>query len=117
MAFAEFDGIRALLRIQTTNDEISGDFLKRTLAMQRIRAGIYLSGTYVRDFLLEPDPRKSELDRAAIHFNGWFNVTFKEFLNSFYHIIIVCTDGIAIGMCYGNFLFIYHRFTIFQVIF
>jgi signal transduction histidine kinase len=66
MAFAEFDGIRALHQIQTANDEISSDFLKRTQALQRIRASIYLSGTYVRDFLLEPDQAKTAQDRAAI---------------------------------------------------
>jgi len=66
MAFAEFDGVRALRQMQAANDEISGDFLKRTQALQRIRAAIYLSGTYVRDFLLEPDQRKSEPDRAAV---------------------------------------------------
>jgi signal transduction histidine kinase len=66
MAFAEFDGIRALLQIQTANDEISGDFLKRTQALQRIRAGIYLSGTYVRDFLLEPDEGKADQVRVNV---------------------------------------------------
>ena len=66
MAFAEFDGIRALRQIQTANDEISGDFLKRTETLQRIRANIYLSGTYIRDFLLGPDQRKTQQDRAAV---------------------------------------------------
>jgi signal transduction histidine kinase len=66
MAFAEFDGIRALRQMQSANDEISGDFLKRTQALQRIRAAIYLSGTYFRDFLLEPDPHKTDQDRAAV---------------------------------------------------
>jgi len=66
MAFAEFDGIRALRQMQTANDEISGDFLKRTQALQRIRAAIYLSGTYFRDFLLEPDQHKTDQDHAAV---------------------------------------------------
>jgi signal transduction histidine kinase len=66
MAFAEFDGIRALRQMQTANDEISSDFLKRTQALQRIRAAIYLSGTYFRDFLLEPDQHKTDQDRAAV---------------------------------------------------
>ena len=66
MAFAEFDGIRALRQMQTANDEISSDFLKRTQALQRIRAAIYLSGTYFRDFLLEPDQHKTNQDRAAV---------------------------------------------------
>jgi signal transduction histidine kinase len=66
MAFAEFDGIRALREIQAANDEISGDFLKRTQALEVLRANIFLSGSYVRDFLLEPDQQKSEQDRAAV---------------------------------------------------
>lgn len=65
MAFAEFDGVRALRQIQTANDEISGDFLKRTQILERIRAQVYVSGTYVRDFLLEPDQQKAEQNRAA----------------------------------------------------
>jgi signal transduction histidine kinase len=66
MGFAEFDGMRALRQIQTANNEISGDFLRRTQILERIRANVFLSGTYIRDFLLEPDPQKSEQDRAAI---------------------------------------------------
>jgi signal transduction histidine kinase len=66
MAFAEFDGIRALRQIQAANDEISGNFLKRTQALERIRANVYLSGTYVRDFLLEPEPHKTDGYRASV---------------------------------------------------
>lgn len=66
MAFSGFDGIRALRQMQTANDEISADFLKRTQALQRIRDAIYLSGTNVRDFLLEPDQTKSGQDRSTI---------------------------------------------------
>jgi len=66
MGFAEFDGMRALRQLQTANDEISGDFLRRTQILEQIRANVYLSGTYIRDFLLEPEAAKSEQDRAAI---------------------------------------------------
>lgn len=65
MAFAEFDGVRALRQLQTANDEISGDFLKRTQILDRIRSQVYVSGTYVRDFLLEPDEQKAEPNRRA----------------------------------------------------
>ena len=65
MTFAEFDGVRALRQIQTANDEISGDFLKRTQILERIRAQVYLSGTYARDFLLEPEAEKTVKDRDA----------------------------------------------------
>ena len=65
MAFAEFDGIRALRQIQFANDETSGAFLKRTLILEQIRANVYLSGTFIRDFVLEPDQNKVEQDRSA----------------------------------------------------
>jgi signal transduction histidine kinase len=66
MVFAELDGIRALRQIQTANDEIGGDFLRRTQILDRIRAGVYVSGTYMRDFLLEPEPGNSAEFRAAV---------------------------------------------------
>lgn len=66
MAFAEFDGIRALRQIQNANDETSGAFLKRTQILEKIRANVYLSGTYIRDFVLEPDQSKAEQDRASV---------------------------------------------------
>lgn len=66
MAFPEFDGVRALRQIQNANDEMSGDFLKRTQVLERIRADVYLSGTYIRDLLLEPEPRKSKQDHSNI---------------------------------------------------
>jgi signal transduction histidine kinase len=66
MAFPEFDGVRALSQMQSANDEISGDFLKRIQALQRIRGDIYMSGTRVRDFLLEPDQHKAAQDRVAV---------------------------------------------------
>ncbi len=66
MAFAEFDGIRALREIQTANDDISGDFLRRTQILERFRAQVYLSGSYLRDFLLEPEPGKIQQARGAV---------------------------------------------------
>ncbi len=65
MAFSEFDGLRALRQIQTANDEINSDFLKRTQLLERIRGNVYLSGTYIRDFLLEPDRAKIAEHRAG----------------------------------------------------
>src|SRR5712691_9750910 len=66
MASAEFDGIRALRQIQTTNDEIREDFLLRTQVLERIRADVYVSGTYVRDYLLEPEAGKAESHRSSL---------------------------------------------------
>ncbi|MGD0496957.1 MAG: ATP-binding protein [Bryobacteraceae bacterium] len=66
MAFAEFDGVRALRSIQTSNDAIREDFLRRTRVLERIRADLYVSGTYVRDYLLEPENGRAEGHRHSL---------------------------------------------------
>ena len=58
MAFAGVDGIQALL--QTSNDRIRYQFLLRTQVLERIRSDLYLSGTDVRDYLLEPQAGKAD---------------------------------------------------------
>src|ERR1039458_9665636 len=59
MSFAGADGIQALQRIQTSNDRIRDDFLLRTRVLERIRGDLYLSGTDIRDYLLEPQAGKA----------------------------------------------------------
>jgi signal transduction histidine kinase len=66
MAFAEIDGVRALRQIQNSNDEIREDFLLRTRLLDRIRGDVYVSGTYVRDYLLEPEAGKAEGHRYSL---------------------------------------------------
>ncbi len=46
----------ALQRVRDTDAQSRKAFLKRLGALDQIRAQIYLSGTYVRDFLLSPGP-------------------------------------------------------------
>jgi len=60
MAFAEIDGVRALREIQNSNDEFREQFVLRTRLLERIRGDVYVSGTYVRDYLLEPEAGKAE---------------------------------------------------------
>jgi signal transduction histidine kinase len=66
MAFAEIDGVRALEGIERANDEIREDFLLRTRLLERIRGDVYVSGTYVRDYLLEPEAGKAEGHRYSL---------------------------------------------------
>ncbi|HLK64535.1 MAG TPA: ATP-binding protein [Bryobacteraceae bacterium] len=66
MALAGVDGIQALEQIQTSNDSIREDFLLRTQVLERIRADVYVSGTYVRDYLLEPESGKAEGHRYTL---------------------------------------------------
>ena len=65
-AFAGADGIEALQQIQTSNDHIRDEFLLRTQVLERIRSDLYLSGTDVRDYLLEPHARKAEGHRDTL---------------------------------------------------
>ena len=53
MAFAGVDAIQALEQIQQSNEAMREAFLQRTRVLDRIRADLYVSGTYVRDYLLE----------------------------------------------------------------
>lgn len=66
MAFAEIDGIQAVQQIQASNDQIREDFLRRTRVLERIRSDLYVSGTYVRDYLLEPEAGKAEGHRYSL---------------------------------------------------
>jgi signal transduction histidine kinase len=66
MSAAEIDGMHVLAQIQRTDDEIRQDFLRRTRVLDRIRADVYVSGTYVRDYLLEPESGKAEGHRYSL---------------------------------------------------
>src|SRR5277367_4811524 len=66
MAFAGLDTMRALQTIQNRNDAIRSEFLARNRLLNEIRSDLYLSGTYVRDYLLEPETVKAESHRAAL---------------------------------------------------
>src|SRR5579883_1825497 len=66
MAFAGLDGMQALREIQTSNDEVRQDYLSRTRLLERIRSDVYVSGTYVRDYLLEPETGKAEGHRYSL---------------------------------------------------
>jgi signal transduction histidine kinase len=66
MAVAGLDGLQALDQIQTSNDTIREGFLLRTQVLERIRADVYVSGTYVRDYLLEPESGKAEGHRYSL---------------------------------------------------
>src|SRR5437764_11334637 len=65
-AFAGFDGIQALSQIREANNRIRENFLLRTRLLERIRGDVYVSGTYVRDYLLEPESGKAEGHRYSL---------------------------------------------------
>ena len=66
MAFAGIDGMHTIEEIQRSNDTIRDDFLLRTRVLERIRADLYVSGTYVRDYLLERESGKAEGHRYSL---------------------------------------------------
>lgn len=66
MGFSGIDALQALSHIQTANDRISADYLRRTQVLERIRSDLYVSGTYVRDYLLEPESGKAEGHRYSL---------------------------------------------------
>src|SRR4051812_1667109 len=51
MGYAGLDGIQALEQIRMSNDSVREDFLARTRRLEQIRGDVYVSGTYVRDYL------------------------------------------------------------------
>src|SRR3954466_15557363 len=66
MAYAGLDGIQALEQIRMSNDSVREDFLARTRLLEQIRGDVYVSGTYVRDYLLEPESGKAEGHRYSL---------------------------------------------------
>lgn len=62
MALAGIDALRVLRQFRTSDEQISRLYLSQNHVFNDIRSDVYLSGTYVRDYLLDPDP-----ERAAAH--------------------------------------------------
>lgn len=66
MALAGIDGIRVLRQISKSDNQIRRQFLAESGALNDIRSELYLSGTYVRDYLLDPDVRSAESYRTSL---------------------------------------------------
>src|SRR3954451_11833138 len=66
MAFAGVDAMQLLSDIQRRNDAIRRDFLNRNRLLNQIRSDVYLSGTYMRDYILEPEPQNAAKHRASV---------------------------------------------------
>jgi signal transduction histidine kinase len=66
MALAGIDALRVLQRFRTNDDQIRRQFLFRNHVLNDIRSEVYLSGTYVRDYLLEPESERAEAYRASL---------------------------------------------------
>jgi len=58
--------LHALSELQDANETTLKQFLAKNQQLDDIRAAVYLSGTYIRDYLLEPDRIKAEQSRKAL---------------------------------------------------
>ena len=58
--------LHALAEVQNANQTSLGQFLAKNQQLDEIRAAVYLSGTYLRDYLLEPDRTKAEQSRGEL---------------------------------------------------
>jgi signal transduction histidine kinase len=58
--------LHALAEVQSANQTSLGQFLAKNQQLDEIRAALYLSGTYLRDYLLEPDRAKAEQSRSEL---------------------------------------------------
>ncbi len=58
--------VNVISRMESSNERILTEFLGRQTKLDELRSAIYLSGTYVRDYLLEPDSSKAGESRQAL---------------------------------------------------
>ena len=66
LVLSGINAVHVISHLQSNNEDILGEFLGRATRLDELRAAIYLSGTYVRDYLLEPDPVAAEQSRMAL---------------------------------------------------
>src|SRR5215467_753201 len=67
LVLSGLDAVQVLSEMRKSNEAIRREFLDRAGRLERIRTAVYLSGTYVRDYLLEPEPARAEEHRAALN--------------------------------------------------
>lgn len=80
MALAGIDGIRVLRQISHSDNQIRRQFVAESRALNDIRSELYLSGTYVRDYLLDPDPERAESYRASLEeVHGEMNAAIESY--------------------------------------
>jgi len=66
MALAGIDALRVLHNYRVNDDRIRRQFLARNHELNDIRSDVYLSGTYVRDYLLEPEAEQADRYRTSL---------------------------------------------------
>jgi signal transduction histidine kinase len=66
MAYAGINTIRAMSQTQERSARIQQEFVDRSRLLNQIRSDLYVSGTYVRDYLLEPEALNAERYRSDL---------------------------------------------------
>ncbi len=66
MALAGIDAQRVLRQFRDADEQIRRRYLSQNQVLNDIRSDVYVSGTYVRDYLLEPDPERAESYRTSL---------------------------------------------------
>jgi len=66
LALTGLNALSVLKTIQTRNEKIREDYVHRERVLEQLRADVYLSGTYARDLLLEPDPARADIHRKEL---------------------------------------------------
>jgi hypothetical protein len=66
MALASIDALRVLQQFRRSDDQIQRRYRSENHALNDIRADVYVSGTYVRDYLLDPDPERADAYRVKL---------------------------------------------------
>jgi signal transduction histidine kinase len=66
MALAGIDALRVFQRFRQSDEQIRGRYLSENHVLNDIRSDVYLSGTYVRDYLLEPDSARADGYRTSL---------------------------------------------------
>lgn len=66
ITLAGIDSWRVMQEIRRNEDQIRQEFLSRNHLLNSIRSDVYLSGTYVRDYLLDPESERAESYRDTL---------------------------------------------------
>jgi signal transduction histidine kinase len=66
MALAGFDALRSLQQFRRSDELIRRHYLAQNHVLNEIRADVFVSGTYVRDYLLEADLERAETYRLSL---------------------------------------------------
>src|SRR5262245_9387981 len=66
ITLAGIDSWRVMQEIRRNEGQIRQEFLLRNHLLNSIRSDVYLSGTYVRDYLLDPESERAESYRDTL---------------------------------------------------